>query len=324
MLRRLNRYWKIVREVNLDAIRREAEASFPVLAVAESPADRVALASVLNGQPEGVVSPWLHAAAPHDMDAILAVQGVRLALLVSRSSDLPGSLEAARADLVRRRVPVVTIVIGGAGFFGSFSRGGEKKRLGLPSIDAAHREAIAQALFEVVAPDTRLALARQFRGLRQPLFDQLIHETARANASYAFSTGLAEVVPLLDIPLNVGDIMILTKNQLIMAYRIALAAGKDGKPRDVIGELIGVMGGSLLARQVARELIGLVPVLGILPKVAVAYTGTWAIGHAAAAWATGGGTITRESMEKLYAVGLARGREVARHLASRRAPHRAA
>ena len=50
----------------------------------------------------------------------------------------------------------------------------------------------------------RIALARQFPALRRLLFDQVIDETSRANASYAFSTGLAEIVPILDIPLNIG------------------------------------------------------------------------------------------------------------------------
>ncbi|MGE5361019.1 MAG: hypothetical protein ACM3NQ_18530 [Bacteroidales bacterium] len=319
MLRRLNRYFNIVREVNLDAIRREAEASVPLLVVADLEADRAALASLLNGNAEGA-NPWLHAAASSEVGAALALNAARLALLVSRGRALSDSLESARALLAAWRIPVVTLVVGSSGLLGSFARGAEKKRVVVSSLSDDQRDTIADALFDTVGGDARLALARQFEGLRGRAFETLINETARANASYAFTTGLAESVPLLDVPLNVGDIVVLTKNQLIMAYRIALAAGKEGRPRDVIGELIGVMGGGLLARQVARELIGLVPVLGVLPKVAVAYTGTWAIGHAAAAWATGRGEMTRESFERLYAAGRQRGREVARQLASRRAP----
>ena len=104
-----------------------------------------------------------------------------------------------------------------------------------------------------------------------------------------------------------------------MAYRLALAAGKEGRPIDVVGELMGVIGGSLLFRQIARELIGLVPVLGIVPKVAVAYGGTWAIGRAVVAWATGAEAATKRSLQHLYTAGLDRGRQVARQLTSRSA-----
>ena len=87
--------------------------------------------------------------------------------------------------------------------------------------------------------------------------------------------------------MTIGDVVVLTKNQLVMSYKIALAAGRSGRPRDLVGEIIGVLGGGLLFRQVARQLIGLVPVIGIVPKVAVAYGGTWAIGRAVTLWATG-------------------------------------
>jgi uncharacterized protein (DUF697 family) len=139
-------------------------------------------------------------------------------------------------------------------------------------------------------------------------------ETARANAGYSFSTGLAEILPILDIPLNIGAMIVPSKNQLLMSYRIALAAGKTGQPRELIAEIIGVLGGGLIFRQVARQLVGLLPVIGLVPKVAVAYGGTWAIGKAVAAWATGGSALTAARLKELSREGLARGRKVANSL----------
>src|SRR5512137_1721356 len=104
MLRRLNRYWKIVREVNLDAIRRESEASLPLLVVADLEADRAGLASLLNGNAGGA-NPWLHLAASPEVGAALALNGARLAVLVSRGRALSDALESARALLVARRIP---------------------------------------------------------------------------------------------------------------------------------------------------------------------------------------------------------------------------
>ena len=148
--------------------------------------------------------------------------------------------------------------------------------------------AVAQALLSAVSPGMRLAFARHLIPLREPLFAELIEETAKTNALYALTTGLAEAVPVLDVPLNLADIVVLTKNQLVMSYRIALASGKKGTPRDLVGEVLGVIGGGFLFRQGARQLVGLIPVAGIVPKVAVAYAGTLAIGKAVVTWAAYG------------------------------------
>src|SRR5262249_40228715 len=163
----------------------------------------------------------------------------------------------------------------------------------------------------------RLALARHLTPLPEPLVTELIAETAKTNAFYALSAGVAEVVPILDVPLNVADIVILTKNQLVMSYRIALASGKKGAPREVVGEVLGVIGGGFLFRQGARQLVGLIPVVGLVPKVAVAYAGTLAIGKAVAAWATYGVPLEREVVWTLYRQALARGRAVAQALVAR-------
>jgi uncharacterized protein (DUF697 family) len=103
-----------------------------------------------------------------------------------------------------------------------------------------------------------------------------------------------------------------------MSYKIALVAGKSGTPRHLIGEILGVLGGGLLFRQVARQLVGLIPVVGIAPKVAVAYGGTWAIGQAVVLWATTGQALTMESVGHFFDEGLKRGRKTARALMSRR------
>ena len=311
MLRKVSRLLKIVREVNLDAIREQAEAPLPTLLVADNDADGEQLVSLLVG-PGGPAHPWTWLATPERAGEVVSREAVRLALLVSTSAELSSGLAGARNLLVARQIPVVVVLAGSFGFLDTFARRGEQARVAVPALAADHVAAVAGKLFDAVPPDRRIALARQFPGLRQPLFGQIIDETSRANATYAFSTGLAEIVPLLDVPLNVGDIVILTKNQLIMAYRLALTAGKEGRPVDVMAELLAVVGGSLLFRQIARELIGLVPLVGIVPKVAVAYGGTWALGRAVVAWATGAEAATRRSLKHLYNAGLDRGREVAR------------
>ena len=155
---------------------------------------------------------------------------------------------------------------------------GEAARVAVVALEPSAVPAVAQALLAAVSPGMRLALARHLVPLREPLFAELIEETAKTNAMYALTTSLAEVVPVLDVPLNLADIVVLTKNQLVMSYRIAVASGKKGTPRELVGEVLGVIGAGFLFRQGARQLVGLIPVAGIVPKVAVAYAGTLAIG----------------------------------------------
>jgi uncharacterized protein (DUF697 family) len=160
-------------------------------------------------------------------------------------------------------------------------------------------------------------MARQLPALRPAAFDVLTDETARANAAYALTMGLAETVPLLGAPLNLADMVVLTKNQLVMAYRIALAAGKTGAARDLVGELVSVIGGGFLFRQVGRQLVGLVPVIGLVPKVAVAYAGTLAIARAVVVWATEGHRLGPAAIKRVYHEAWERARAVAQSLVRR-------
>ena len=132
---------------------------------------------------------------------------------------------------------------------------------------------------------------------------------------------LAEVVPILGVPLNLADIVVLTKNQLVMSYRLALAAGKQGAPRELLGELVSVIGGGFLFRQVGRELVGLMPVIGMVPKVAVAYAGTLAIARAVTVWASEGVRLSPDALKRAYLDAWQRGKRLARSL-MRKAPGR--
>jgi uncharacterized protein (DUF697 family) len=79
----------------------------------------------------------------------------------------------------------------------------------------------------------------------------------------------------------------------------------------------GVIGGGLLLRQAGRQLIGLVPGAGIVPKVAVAYAGTIAIGRAVAAWAVGGERLTKDAVRGFYREAWQRAKTVANDLVTR-------
>ncbi len=163
-------------------------------------------------------------------------------------------------------------------------------------------------------PQQQLALGRLFPLFRHELANQLINETCLSNAAYSFSTGLAEIVPVLDLPLNLTDLIVLTKSQAFLAYRLGLLLGFSTQWQDYVTEFGGVIGSGFIWRQVARSLVGLIPVWGIIPKVAIAYSGTYVVGHAILGWYLSGRHLNAKQMRALSAQAFARGREYANRL----------
>ena len=301
--------WRVLKEVDLEAIRREAERPFQIAVLADAPEDARRLAELLSGS-QGE-HPWIRAMDAEEGRRVAGSATFDLAVVVSRAAE-PGPALASAAEMLRAaHVPVVTVVCGAVRPLDALVRPGEGTRAAIPDLDEARLPAVAQAVLAAVPPSARLALARHLQPLRGLLIKELIEEASKANAIYALTTGIAEAVPLLDVPLNLADIVVLTKNQLVMSYKIAVASGKSGSPRHMIGEVLGVVGGAFLFRQGARQLVGLIPIAGIAPKVVVAYAGTQAIGRAVAAWASEGKRLSRASVQRLYREARGRGKHVA-------------
>jgi uncharacterized protein (DUF697 family) len=307
---KLPHLWRTLKEADLAAIRQDAERRFEVLIVSDDTGDASALAELMTGA--GRAHPWLTVSTPDEARERLAAAGLDAAILVSGAEDMAPALAAAGETLRKAGVPLVAVVHGARSATGAVVRAGETSRVAVDALDAVALPVIAEAVLRAFDPALRLALARQMSPLRPVILSALIDETATANATYALTTGLAEVVPVLDIPLNLADMVVLTKNQLVMSYKIALACGKKGGPRELIGEVMGVIGSGFLFRQAARQLVGLIPVAGIVPKVAMAYAGTWAVGHAVAAWASEGRRLTPAAVRRFYREAWERGKTVAR------------
>jgi uncharacterized protein (DUF697 family) len=300
--------WRVVSDVDLDGIRRRSHERFELWICADDQTDADTAREMLSAaQPP---HPWLRVVEPASLLPPLTALPIA-AVLLTRTLDLSPALAGARNALRAQAVPVVSVVVGQTGPAASTPRAGEDVRVAVSALDASAVAPLAASLLSRFDDDRRLALARQLPPLRAPLFQALIQEVAQANASFALTTGLAETVPVLTAPLNLGDVVVLTKNQLLLGYRIVLASGRDGEPRKLIAEIVGVLGGGLLFRQIAREMVGLIPVAGIPLKVAVAYSGTWAIGRAVALWVTEGRAVTAETLRTMTQEGLDRGRAVA-------------
>jgi uncharacterized protein (DUF697 family) len=175
------------------------------------------------------------------------------------------------------------------------------------------QRSLVPAILELL-PGLHLALGRQFPLFRLTVAHQLINETCFSNTAYALSTGLAEIVPVLDIPLNVTDMIVLTKSQAFLVYKLGLALGFSTRWQDYLAEFGSVIGGGFLWRQLARSLVGLIPVWGIVPKVAVSYAGTYVVGNTVLQWYLTGRHLSPRQMRQLYQQAFARGKESARRM----------
>lgn len=181
--------------------------------------------------------------------------------------------------------------------------------------DATVQKTLLPAIVDEL-PDRPMALGRAYPGLRPAACQKLIQETSIANATYAFGTGVAEMVPVLGIPLTMADIFILTKNQLILSYKISLAMGETAHLKDLAPKFASVVGLGFVWRTVARQLVALVP-FGIVPKVAISYAGTYASGQAVYRWYVTGERLEGKDLKVVLRDAAMRGREQAELMVER-------
>lgn len=313
---------KLVREIDLGKIQRESEHHFSLLLWGDAALTRPLAESLSASEGRAGVHPWLTVGAPGDA---IDLSPFDLALVVRTQPDADLNADDGRIleQLSGAGVPIVAVVIETSPPVGAELPGQhETERVLLSPTSLSEpkglQDQLIPELLRAVHPDLRLALAKHLPLVRPVFVRGLVEETARANALYTASTGLAAVVPVLNLPLNVADIVVLTKNQLVMAYKIALAGGKRGRPQEVMGEIVSVLGGGFFFRQVARELVGLVPVWGVVPNIAISYAGTWVIGQTVYLWVSQGERLGRAELRRIYDRALSQGRSLARTLTAGR------
>jgi hypothetical protein len=111
--------------------------------------------------------------------------------------------------------------------------------------------------------------------------------------------------------------IVLTKSQAFLAYKLGLLLGFSTNWQDYVTEFGSVIGSGFLWRQIARQLVGLIPAWGIIPKVGVSYSGTYVVGHAILGWYLTGKHLTPKQLRALSVQAFTRGKEVARRLGGR-------
>lgn len=163
-------------------------------------------------------------------------------------------------------------------------------------------ERIRQAVVRV-GDDMELALGRAFPVLRQPAAMQVVNVTSRVNGQFALASNLPALVPVVGGLLAAGaDTIVLTKNQLMMIYKLAAIHDRNLDNRfRIYQEMVPVVGAGLFWRTVARDLAAMLPfAAGAVPKVAIAFAGTFAAGMAAHVYYQEGKRVNSTRMREFY------------------------
>jgi len=317
--------FKTLREVDLNAIRSQAEWPLHVAVVGDAGVGKSTLIGQLLAGPRPTEPPGLPPVSEHRLDEDFVLQPYSVVLLMLDATQAEHTRERGLFDKLLPHKPPIVICYNKSDLAQNpqavLNEALRWAGAEVVAIAAPDRDSLLRGLVPAILRANRgreVLLARRLPMLREPVCRKLIDDTCFVNGAYSLTTGLAEINLVLDLPLNVADFVVLTKNQALMAYKIALAMGLPSDWRETVPKLATVVGSAFVWRQLARQLIGLIPAYGIIPKIAVAYAGTYAVGQAIYQWCANGEKLKPETLKTLYAEALERGREVARSLVAKR------
>lgn len=151
-------------------------------------------------------------------------------------------------------------------------------------VDGSTPEEALRLLMAESLPHLTPAFGRHYESFRAAATKAIIDETSTANGKFALVSNIPAIVPLFgSFVAASADLIVLTKNQIMMCYKIAAIHGRDLDDQvGVIRELVPVVGVGFVWRTLAREAASFIPfAAGTIPKVVVAYAGTYSVGHAA-------------------------------------------
>jgi len=309
--------WKTVREVDINAIRHEAERGLAIACVGQ-PAALLWVGRFLrdgpNRYPLGPDSLALVPLAEAGDYLDLLRTADLLILALDAASPLGGADLASLERMSSAPRPSQVVLLFGEDAGAPTPWSAYLDRGAATLVDPRSPAAAAMvggAVLDALPAELRLAAARRLPGLRPLFAARLTGEVAVSNAAFALASGVPSLVPFLGIPISAADTIILTKNQALLVYRLALACGAPPDFQKRMIEITPVIGGAVMWRQIAGALVGLVPGYGIVPKTAVAFGGTYVVGLAATRWYETG-LLTEAERKRITAEAASTAREVAR------------
>lgn len=274
--------FSVVRELSLDEIREDADRPPALLIVADRQEDARALAENLTGLPHThyVTTTGFEGAIdrPDSYDAIVLFD--------------PEARPSSRKLLDRLN-----------------SSGKETTAVAFLSFDPNDAQAARSARSKLLnrIPARAPSFGRHFPAFRPAAVKTVIDDTAMANAQFALISNIPAVVPVLGSMASVtADFLVLTKNQLLLLFKVAAIHGRDLHDKSaIVREMAPVVGAGLFWRTLAREAAAFLPfAAGSVPKVAIAYSGTVAVGRAADYYYRFGEKPSKDLMGAFYRHGL--------------------
>src|SRR5215204_6280413 len=265
----------VLREVSLDEIREQAETPPHLLIVGPTLERARQLGLALTG-PEGQSGTAFRAVD----EPIESIGQVDAAVVWDPERSGAGSRVA---EALRFESPPVQIVRF-EGFAPVDSGAIDRLRADILKRNADRAPAFGRAL-----PVFRAAAAKQ-----------VIDETSAANAQFSLVSNLPTILPIIGNLAAAGaDFIVLTKNQVMMLYKLAAVFGRDLRDqRGILQDVLPVVGAGLLWRTAARQAATWLPfAAGTIPKLAIAYVGSMAVGRAAEFYYRTGLKPTRSQMD---------------------------
>jgi uncharacterized protein (DUF697 family) len=297
-------FWKLTRELDINGLRESLERPVTIRVLGSDAAVAQRLARLIEPDP---------AAAEVTSRVLGSLERERADLYVIA---IGGPLEAdARrqlSDLSVGETPLVLVQSDIAA--GMLVLGVPDERvltLGLAEADDQARDRLFKVLVQA-APEVLLSAGRRHPLLREPVADHLIRDAARVNAQFAAVSSLPATIPIIGgLVGDMADVLVLTKNQVLLLFKLAGLYGRDLQlGRQLLTEILPIVGGAFFWRTTARALVGLLPgLLGLLPKTLVAYTGTYVVGQMARYYYHYGDRPPPELVRDLRAEGVRLARE---------------
>jgi len=247
----------VLREVSFDEIRDDAQRAPSVLVVGPTPADARRIGEAVLGATDSVTA--------HDFSMPVADLGQYEAVVVY---DADGGAEASEFTERLRSLGMAPPILPLAGQAGH--------------LDARIEELRADLVRRL--PERAPAFGRAFPAMRSAASKAVIDETAIANAQFALVSNIPAIIPVVGGLAAAGaDFIVLTKNQVMMIYKLAAIGGRDlSNQIGIVQEIVPVVGVGFAWRSLARSVASMIPfAAGIILKVAIAFAGTLVTGRAA-------------------------------------------
>ena len=230
-------------------------------------------------------------------------------VLLPTPLDDPASLILAHCDIILR-----------TGGYDSPLPGIPTERIFAFSTEDERPAAIRDILRSPSLSHAQLPLAGALPAFRSEAAVESIQMVSIENAIFVVSTSLGNIIPnplqpLAAVAASMGDLIVLTANQLRLLFRLAAIYNRDLGFKQQAPEITSIVGAAFGWRSIARELVGQIPLGGgVVPKAAIAFAGTWAIGDGIAYYYATGRKLTKHEIKERFDDAFQKGKTTAEAL----------